>query len=828
MKRLLILLQTLSFSVLIAQPPSGIYGGGADRPAWVVIGEIGDEANEALPYVNVELIKLSDSSVLASTTTDGEGKFFLPAEEVAPSFFKATYLSFTPLIIEELNINSPFVNLGRLTMRANNDLLDEVIVEGERSTFELRADMRVFNVGNDLANTGMDALQVLENIPSLMIDQDGNVELRGSANVRILIDGKPSSLLASGTDGLRQIPANLLEKVEIITNPSARYDAEGEAGIINIVLKEEKDLGLNGSVKLQAGYPNNHGFTGVLNWNPGKFNFFSSYGFMYRKMPGERDFRQTYTASDVLDTSYSYRTQGEHFRGGLRHTARIGIEFKPIKKTTFEISAVLGLRDNSNGNTIIYTDFNEANTINTIAQSTRTEDESEEALNWDINASFEQQFGDKKEHTLSIEGRYSDSKDEEAGVFTQLYDTSISTSFNNLYQINTNTENQVDWLAQADYTLPTGSTGKLELGGKATVRILENSYDVQESPTINGIYSSIPGLKNTFGYDESVYAAYIQTNQTYGKFNFNAGLRGEETVIRGNLLNTDTFSSTTNFNRRYFQLFPSASLSCRLSDKHNIQLSYSRRLRRPSFRKLLPFSSYADARNFWRGNPDLNPAYTNSTEFTYLYRTMKTTLMVSAYYRYRTGVIQRILIGGDDGITESIPVNLATENDWGVESNVNLNFSRAFLVNMGGTFFYSNRQGSYENQDLSAKTFGFRGRVSLNLTLWKKLKIQSGINYSSPTQNPQGRSLAFSMWQAGVSIDVFKKNATLALNVNDILNTGRWRWQVETPTLITNGMFQWRQRNATITFTYRFNQQGDRRYSGRPKGGMDMDMDMEF
>ena len=149
--------------------------------------------------------------------------------------------------------------------------------------------MRVFNVGNDLANTGMDALQVLENVPSLTIDQDGNVELRGSANVRILIDGKPSSLLASGTDGLRQIPANLLEKVEIITNPSARYDAEGEAGIINIVLKEEKDLGLNGSVKLQTGYPNNHGFTGVLNWNPGKFNFFSSYGFMYRKMPGERN-----------------------------------------------------------------------------------------------------------------------------------------------------------------------------------------------------------------------------------------------------------------------------------------------------------------------------------------------------------------------------------------------------------------------------------------------------------------------------------------------------------------------------------------------------------
>ena len=133
---------------------------------------------------------------------------------------------------------------------------------------------------------------------------------------------------------------------------------------------------------------------------------------------------------------------------------------------------------------------------------------------------------------------------------------------------------------------------------------------------------------------------------------------------------------------------------------------------------------------------------------------------------------------------------------------------------MGGTFFYSNRQGSYENQDLSAETFGFRGRVSLNLTLWKKLKIQSGVNYSSPMQTPQGRSLAFSMWQAGASIDLFKKNATLALNVNDILNTGRWRWQVETPTLATNGMFQWQQRNATMTFTYRFNQQGER-YSGR-------------
>ena len=142
---------------------------------------------------------------------------------------------------------------------------------------------------------------------------------------------------------------------------------------------------------------------------------------------------------------------------------------------------------------------------------------------------------------------------------------------------------------------------------------------------------------------------------------------------------------------------------------------------------------------------------------------MKTTLMVSTYYRYRTGVIQRILVGGDDGITESIPVNLATENDWGLESNINLNFSRAFRVNMGGTFFYSNRQGSYENQDLSAETFGFRGRVSLNLTLWKKLKIQSGINYSSPIQTPQGRSLAFSMWQAGMSIDVFKKNATFCL-----------------------------------------------------------------
>ena len=182
--------------------------------------------------------------------------------------------------------------------------------------------------------------------------------------------------------------------------------------------------------------------------------------------------------------------------------------------------------------------------------------------------------------------------------------------------------------------------------------------------------------------------------------------------------------------------------------------------------------------------------------------------MVSTYYRYRTGVIQRILVGGDDGITESIPVNLATENDWGLESNVNLNFSRAFRVNMGGTFFYSNRKGSYEDQDLSAETFGFRGRVSLNSRSGKNLKFNRVSIIVHPCKLRKDRSLAFSMWQAGVSIDVFKKNATFALNVNDILNTGRWRWQVETPTLATNGMFQWRQRNATMTFTYRFNQQG--------------------
>ena len=317
----LFVISILLFSQLIAQNRPEARKGRPDFPK--IRAKVINANKEAVPFANIALYKSSDSTLLKGTATDQNGDFEI-AVRPGEYYLKVSFLSYKTATRGGLRVGREGLTLDPIVLQSNTELLDEVEVTAERSQMELKLDKRVFNIEKDLANAGSNAAEILDNIPSVQVDVEGNISLRGSENVRVLIDGKPSTITGSSTaDVLRQFQGSMIEQVEVITNPSARYDAEGEVGIINIVLKKEKKKGLNGGIEVVAGYPDNYRTSFNLNYRTQKVNLFTSYGISYRDSPGQGNNFQTFNNPD---TSYIYESKSERQRASLSNNLRLGTE----------------------------------------------------------------------------------------------------------------------------------------------------------------------------------------------------------------------------------------------------------------------------------------------------------------------------------------------------------------------------------------------------------------------------------------------------------------------------------------------------------------------
>jgi len=807
------LLVLVSWS-LEAQRPGG--RGGLQQSPFKVTGKVLDaESGEPLEYVSAVLLSKRDSSVVSGSVTDAQGVFTITAR---PGRFRlqVQYVSYHDRIIDDvvLNREQMTLDLGTIKISPDVDVLDEVVVQGERSSLVMTLDKRVFNVGKDLSNTGGTAADILDNIPSVSVDVEGNISLRGSENVRILVDGKPSGLVGISTnDALRQLQGNMVERVEVVTNPSARYDAEGLAGIINIILKKENREGVNGSFTATAGHPDNYGLSFNLNYRKKWINLFANYGVSYRENPGGGGTNQTFFPGDTLYFTDLKRT---HVRGGWSNSVRFGSDIFLNEKNTITLAAFYRFSKEDNYSDLVYNDFDSNRDL--LFVTDRRDDEREDDNNEEYSINYTRNF-QRKGQKLTFDLQYRNNSETEGSNLTEeTFVVQGETTDPVLLQRSSNAEFDEGWFIQADYEQPFASNGKVELGFRNTIRRIGNDYLVEEQDDL-GQWLSLDEFSNNFNYDENIYAAYGIVGNKINKFSYQLGVRMEITD-----LNTELEQSNEVNDRNYTDFFPSAHITYDMKDNKSLQASYSRRIRRPRFRSLNPFFTFSDARNIRTGNPNLNPEYTDSYELGILHNWEKSSLFYSAYYRYSTGVISRITTV-EDGITFSSPQNVGSRNAFGLELTYSNELTSWWRVNGSANFFRTVTEGFAQGEDLSAEANSFTTRVMSRLTIKKKVDFQTTLMYRAPQEIPQGRRKSMFMMDLGLSKDVLAGKGTLTFTVRDLFNTRKWRSETFGSTFTSDSEFQWRSRAATLSFNYRLNQKKRRQRSNR--GNFDGD-DMDF
>ncbi|MDP4637678.1 MAG: TonB-dependent receptor, partial [Crocinitomicaceae bacterium] len=611
----------------------------------ILTGRIVDKfSDKPMEYVSFRLFSVKDSSVVAGIFTDPDGRFNLEQLAYGNFYGKLTFSGYETITINDIKISASIksVNLGTYKMVIDKTIdFDEVKVVGQLDVLKAGIDKKIYNVGEDLSVKGGTANDVLNNIPSVEVDQDGRIMLRGDGTVTVLIDGRPSSL--SGGNGkslLDALPAGSIERIEVVTNPSAKYDPDGTSGIINIVLKKNKLKGFNGMLTANVGSGNLNGGNVAdgsfsLSYRNGKFNAYGSYSGRY--MTGYRNnyssLEQTF--SDNSSLKIVQNRLGTDLNAG--HTFRMGSDFylKPRHVIGFSATGSIGQRDRTGDqwNTSYDGDGNAISFWN------RESYDPTNQQNFDLNVNYKFDLKDDK-GSFTIDANQSLGKEEIEGYYEQtdynLDSTLIGSYLLDQQLFNTEKNNVTTLQSDFTYLLPK-KKARIETGLKAIVR--QQGVDTY-SESLNqssGIYEEDTLANFIYQYDEQIYSAYGIFGQELGKFKYQAGVRLEQSYQIPNLI-SDSIRIVNDF----FNFFPSAHIRYAFTPKSEVSLSYSRRINRAGSRNLNPFTNYSDPYNLQRGNPNLQPEYIDSYDLGYTNERKKVTLTTSIFYRYTTGVITRI------------------------------------------------------------------------------------------------------------------------------------------------------------------------------------------
>ncbi|MGB2171697.1 MAG: TonB-dependent receptor domain-containing protein [Flavobacteriaceae bacterium] len=778
---------------------------------------IDKETQQPLEYATITLENERRPNILQGGITQADGRFSF---EVFPGKYNITteYISFEKDVKKEVLIRES-KDLGTVALIMSVASLDNVELVGERTEVEIQLDKRTYNVGKDITVRGGSVSDVMDNIPSVSVDVDGTISLRGNDNVRILINGKPSGLVGlSGPEALRQLPAESIEKVEVITSPSARYEASGTAGILNIILKRQELEGFNGSFIINGGFPTTYGGSASLNWRTDKLNLFTTTTYNDGKSMGGGVFNSEYFKTD--GPSLYTNEDRDYNRNRKNIFINLGAEYFFNPKTTLTLSGFVRRSDNTSDNTTIIEDLTELGEV--INRFGRYQYEEEKDNSQQFTANFTKKFNDKG-HELVIELQTETSSEDENDDVenTNIYDQE---SFTN--------ETQERQLLQIDYVFPLNENTRFEAGYRGNFSQLDTDYKVYD---YNPIKTLNTNLTNNLVFTQNVNAAYTQYGKKVDKFSYLLGLRMENTKII-----IDQRTDNTYKEKKYTDWFPTLNLSYEFDEKENITLGYSRRIRRPRAWSLNPFQSLTSLTFFRQGNPDLDPSYTNSFDFGYLKRWAKWTFNGSLYYSKTKQTITRItektgeiIRVSDDPIVDvpalrATSINLAENNRTGTEFT--LTYSPKRMVRISGNFniFNSETIGTHQNNVLDAEIISWFARINANFPLPFNLNTQLRAFYRGPRATAQTQSQGVFSMSGALNKTLFKKKATLSFRASDIFNTSRWKSTTTTDSFINYTEFQWRQPTYIFTFTYRINENKNNRRSRRSNYSRGDGGDFEF
>ncbi|WP_434037354.1 TonB-dependent receptor domain-containing protein [Formosa sp. 4Alg 33] len=785
---------------------------------------IDQETKQPLEYATVAFRNSKDNSVVTGGITDMNGKFSIP---VPMGVYNVSfeYISFKKQTIQNKNL-SQNTDLGTIVLALDTESLAEVEIIAEKTTVDIRLDKKIYNVGQDLTVSGGTVSDVLDNVPSVSVDVEGNVALRGNDNVTILINGKPSGLVGlNSTDALNQLPSDAIERVEVITSPSARYDAEGTGGILNIILKRSKLQGFNGSITANAGYPDMAGISGNVNYRTGDFNFFNTTGYSYRESPGNSSTETDYfnyefddegnIINDLPDTYLNEYRDFDRVTKGIN--TNLGVEWYITDNTS--LTGSVFYKNNDNNSNTTNNIFEVDNLGNTINETLRFDPESEDDKTIQYSLNFDKQF-DAPGHKLTFDFQYEDTTEDENSLITENgFDTEKVRTL----------ENQEEVLLQADYVLPIGEDGQFEFGYRGNFNTLDTDYTLAFNDGSDFVVDT--DVSNNLIYKERINAVYSQYgNKIKDKFSYLLGLRMESTGIT-----IDQVTSNDYEKKDYLGLFPTVNLGYEISEDQSIMFGYNRRIRRPRSRYINPFPSRSSATNLFQGNPDLDPSYSSSVDLGYLNQLGKLTLNSSVYFQHSTDVFtfiseatgETVLVGGTEiPVIKRSPINLATNDRYGFEFTTTYRASKKWNMNANFNFFNSITRGDYNGINFDADNLSWFVRLNNKVTLPADIEWQTRLMYRGPSEDAQNETDGMFYCGLAFSKEVFNKNASITLNVNDVFNSMKRSTLSTTETYISDSEYQRRERSFNVAFTYRFNQQKSRQERGEREGDGD-DMDFE-
>lgn len=753
------------------------------------------DSAEPIEYATVMVADKVSQTPLTGATTEADGSFNIQISTQAV-YVEVSFIGFATRTIRDISFVDGVANLGTVVLGEDSQVLSEVVVTAEKSTTEFRLDKRVFNVGQDLSTTGASALEVLNNVPSVNVSIEGQISLRGSNGVQILINGKPSVLANDSGSALGTITADMIEKIEVITNPSAKYDAEGTSGIINIVLKKEDRKGVNGSLTVNTGAPHNHSVGLSLNRRSDRFNLFSQFGAGYREVPTQ--VRNTNTSR--INNSV-IRSEGEEFRNEYFYNFILGTDYIINKNNIITLSGNVAYEVEDQPSR---TNFFALDETGAVTESWfRTENTQATNPKYQYELQYKRDFKDSKDHTLLVSAVGNFFGKDQSSTFDNINLTGNQTPGNQETRTNFNEERHT---LNLDYTRPFAEKWTLETGGQYVLNNVNNDFAVTDF--IDNAWVPNENLTNIFEYQQNVIAVYGTGAYESDQWGLKLGLRLENTDLSTLLVNTNQANS-----QNFTNFFPTAHTSYKVTDHFSLQAGYSKRIFRPRMWDLNPFFNIRNNFNIRAGNPDLLPEFTDSYEVSSIHIYDKISFNFGLYYRYTTDVVERITTF-EDNVSTTIPLNIGTNRSTGIEVNGKYTASKWLTFQGDFNYNYFSRQGTLEATVFDFAADQWSSKITAKMKLPANFDFEVTGQYQSRLQTIQSVVSDNIFADMGLRKKVWKGRGVFSLSVRDIF-ASRIQEQITTQSNFETYSWSQRGRFTTLGFSYGFGKGEAMEFSGQ-------------
>jgi outer membrane receptor protein involved in Fe transport len=803
----------------MAQPMGAQGETAGNEPVKIVIkGKVVEKGSEAaMEYANISVFNSNDSTLVTGGITDAQGTFRIGNLKPGRFFVEANFIGFTKTRINNIQItpSSKQIDLGVIKLEAVSEKINEVEVVAQKPRVEYKVDKKIINISQDIHAAGGTAVDALENAPSVQVDIEGNVSLRGSSSFTVLIDGRPSVL--TGSDALQQIPASAIENIEIITNPSARYDPDGMAGIINVVMKKNAQTGINGIINAMIGTNDKQQLDATFNKKTGKVNLTFGIDLNDRNFTGKNfSSRETYNDNTteylIKDGERGFSRSGYQFKGGA--------DFHLSDKTTLGFIGNYGYYSFEGGG---HSNIHRYTIPGSTDRYSVERDPSKRDGNY-VNGNVNLQHLFNKEGTHKLEAlfyyshRNGDDRDEENEYLADS-DYEPVDDADNMHIRTTEDEADNEYRLQADYTQPLGKAGKLEAGFQSRIDRSNEDYLLERYNNTSEIWEKDNDFSNYQDFKRDIHSAYATVSSKLGPVQYMLGMRGEYTKRQTALPRTDQ-----TFKLDRFDLFPTAHLSLELPANYQVMTSYSRRINRPGGRDLDPFPQYMDQYTIRSGNPDLDPEYTDSYELGLLKRLGPSFISLEGFYRITNGLITHISELRDDGILYETTVNLNNDYSLGAELMGDVNPAKWLQINSSASLYNYRIKDESGDEVIERESTNIDGRINTIFKFSPDSRLQFMGMYRGATISAQGDRKGMFFTNVSYRQDLMKKKLTATVSLMDIFGTGKNEGTTIGPNFKSTYKFEREPRILTLTLSYKINNyKNDRTESSREGGSNEMD-----